>query len=332
MNGIQQRKLGTVVQKIAANGGTNLSGGLMHGIDVIMREPNAGRQRKLILVSDGLANQGITDPYAIGQMAEGAVNNAFSISTVGVGYDFNEILMTNIADQGAGQYYFLENPQAFAQVFEKELRSSRSVAASGLEIRVPLEKGLRLLHAGGYPVTAEDGHAVIRMGDLLSAQQRKIFLTFNVPTDKEQKLVIGPFKTRYVYTGCKHLIDSGQKITIACVRDQVAVMSSIDKVVWGEQVIQEDFNRLKGEVADAIRCGRKDKADELISEYEYQQRSLNSVVGSKRVIENLEGDVPNLRKSVEEAFAGSPSVAEQKQKEKAKALQYESYKVLRDKK
>ena len=41
--------------------------------------------------------------------------------------------MTSLADHGTGRYYFLEDPRAFAQVFEDEFQSARQVAASGLE-------------------------------------------------------------------------------------------------------------------------------------------------------------------------------------------------------
>jgi hypothetical protein len=42
--------------------------------------------------------------------------------------------MTLLADRGTGTYYFLENPIAFAKVFQKELTQTRQVAASGLEV------------------------------------------------------------------------------------------------------------------------------------------------------------------------------------------------------
>ena len=108
-----------MVREVVAGGGTNLGGGLQQGINVLARTMSNGNQHKMILISDGLANQGITDPSILWDMAGGAYENRFSISTVGVGYDFNEILMTGIADHGAGQYYFLENPNAFAKVFEQ---------------------------------------------------------------------------------------------------------------------------------------------------------------------------------------------------------------------
>ncbi|MBC2709658.1 MAG: VWA domain-containing protein [Desulfosarcina sp.] len=139
MDEANRRQLSAAVKQVYAGGGTNLGGGLGRGIDMLMHTPGGGRQRKVILISDGLANQGITDPTALGRMASAAVENRFSISTVGVGLDFNEMLMTAIADQGAGHYHFLEDPQVFAQVFEAEFQATRHVAAADVKIRIPLE-------------------------------------------------------------------------------------------------------------------------------------------------------------------------------------------------
>ena len=147
MTEANRRRLTATVAHVRAGGGTNLGGGLERGMNVLMHPPGDRRQRKVILISDGLANQGVTDPDALGRMASAAVENRFSISTVGVGLEFNEMLMTAIADQGAGHYTFLEDPQVFAQVFESEFQSTRHVAAADVIIRILLEPGVRLLSA-----------------------------------------------------------------------------------------------------------------------------------------------------------------------------------------
>jgi Ca-activated chloride channel homolog len=325
------------VRQVLAGGGTNLGGGLSEGIATLLQapvrvRPAQVRQRKLILISDGLANQGITDPVALGKMAANAAEHNFTVSTVGVGLDFNEILMTTIADHGAGRYYFLEDPQTFAQVFDKELMATRTVAASGLEIHIPQTDGVRLVNAGGYPITTQDNVAIIRPGDLLSGQQRTLYLTFQVPTDQERGFHLGPFQARFLDDGVVRKLTHDADLTLACIADQKAVMASIDKAGWGDQVIREDYSQLKEAVADAIRQGRKGQALTKIQEYEDRNRKVNAAVGSAKVAKNLNKDVNVLRQRVEETFAGAPAAIAEKQKQRAKALQYESYQMRRDKK
>jgi Ca-activated chloride channel homolog len=332
MDAAHRAQVKAAVREIYAGGGTNLGGGLQMGLETLMKAPAGGRQRKVILISDGLANQGVTDPDALGRMAGGAVEQNFTVSTVGVGYDFNEVLMTAIADHGAGRYYFLENPNAFARVFEKEFESTRNVAASGLEIRVPLEKGLHLVHAGGYPVQVKDGYVLVHPGDLLSGQQRKLFLTFKVPTDREGPVDLGAFDVSYRHNGTAYHLRGGENLSVACVADKKAVLSSIDQATWEDQVVQEDYNRLKEDVAASIRKGERDQALRQIQDYETGKRAINATVGSAKVTKNLDKDLTGLRQSVEETFTGSPAAVAEKKKEKSKALQYEGYRMRRDKK
>jgi Ca-activated chloride channel family protein len=331
-NSMNRQRLAEAVRGLFAGGGTNLGGGLKTGIETLVNEKAEGRQRKVILISDGLANHGITDPRALGLMASKALEYNFAISTVGVGLDFNEVLMTTIADHGSGQYYFLENPQAFAAVFKKEFQATRQVAASGLEIRIPLKDGIRLIHAAGYPIKKHGGSAVFHPGDLLSGQERKLFLTFQVPTTREKDFSLGNIQLTYKEDGREKTLTTDNALTIACVPDPKEVVASIDKKSWGRQVIQEDYNKLKELVADAIRKGQKDKALGQIVEYEKRNRALNADVKSSTVSENLDRDVQGLRKCVEETFAGPPAAVAGKQKAESKKLQFESYQNRRDKK
>ena len=331
MNAENRRQLLSAVSQIRAGGGTNLGAGLSRGIDMLMHTAGGDRQRKVILISDGLANQGVTAPEALGRMASAAVENRFSISTVGVGLDFNEVLMTAIADQGAGHYHFLEDPRVFARVFESELQTTRQVAAADVDIRIPLSSGVRLIDAGGYPVGHENGAAVIHPGNLLSGQSRTLYLTFQVPTGDERQIVLGRVRADYRHGNQSRTVQSAQPLTVACVADPAAVMASIKKDQWADQVVQEEFSRLKEEVAADIRNGDRDQAQARIHDYELRQATINTVVGSNKVAKNLSTDVHTLREQVDETFAGAPAAVAEKKKQAAKSLQYEGYRLRRDK-
>ena len=153
----------SAVRQLSPGGGTNLGAGLQAGIRMIARAERGGKPAKLILISDGLANRGIVDPNTLGRMAAEAVRSEFAVSTVGVGDEFNEFLMTTIADRGTGYYYYLDNPQAFAEVFQKEFYLARNTLATAVTVHVPLAPGVELLDASGYPLTrTKAGSSFIR--------------------------------------------------------------------------------------------------------------------------------------------------------------------------
>ena len=174
--------------------------------------------------------------------------------------------------------------------------------------------------------------ALIRPGNILSGQQRTIFLSYRVPTDLERTFSLGSIELHYQHDGNPEVAVAPEELTIACVQNQQEVLASIDETAWTEQVLKEDYSRLKENVAAAIRIGSKDEALQAIEEYEARTTTINSSVDSDKVSNNLEKDVQALRSSVQTTFAGSPAAVAEKKKQQAKSLQYESYQIRRDKK
>ncbi len=320
-----RKRLETIIRSIAAGGGTNLGAGLQEGIEVLLSSRINGNTRKVILISDGLANRGITDPTSLGNMAAISMEKTFAVSTVGVGSDFNEQLMTRIADRGAGNYYYLENPNLFAEVFQKEFNNTRAAVATSVEVRIPLTNGLSVVDGSGYPIQVKGNHAIVHPGNLLSGQSKKIFLTLRVPTHREQTFAIKGINAHYRYKDSSYTVNLDDAFQLACVKDQQEVYSSIDKSEWEEKVVKEDINRLREEVATDIKKGSKKGALRRIEEYFQAQRSVNAVVASPKVATSLEKDLGGLRDMVEDTFQGAPQEVEQKQKKNSKALQYEGY-------
>jgi Ca-activated chloride channel homolog len=191
---------------------------------------------------------------------------------------------------------------------------------------------VQLIHAGGYPIKVIGKSAIIHPGDMLSGQHRKLFLTFKVPTTEERHFDLAAFSLHFKNNGVAHSAVSNHDFKLACVADKTAVMASIDQDAWADQVVKEDYNQLKEEVATAIRNGQKDDALVRIQEYEARNRAVNANVKSATVSDNLEKDVLKLRESVEETFSGAPAAVAEKKKQHSKALQYESYQIRRDKK
>ena len=320
-----RRLMHSAINGIYSSGSTNLGEGLAAGIDMIAAAGRPGHPGRVILISDGLANRGVTEPAALGRMAAVAAGKEFAVSTVGVGADFNEFLMTQIADQGSGAYYYLDNPAAFAEMFQKEFLAVKSAAATGIAVSLVLPPGVRVVDASGYPVTVSGDTAVFYPGSLRSGQTRRIFLTLQVPTNEEALFPIGRVTARYQHNGQPHDVFMESAFTIACVGDEARVLSSIDRTRWEHKVLTDDYNRLKQEVAADIHAGNQDAALRRIDGYRKDQQALNTVVQSAEVKKNLEGDVKELEKRVEETFTGAPAAVLEKQKSSSKSMQYEGY-------
>ncbi len=317
------------LNRLAAGGSTNLGGGLQTGLDLMQAVRGSGRAGRVLLISDGLANRGVTAPMALAQLAGRAISGEFGVSTAGVGSEFNEQLMALIADHGAGNYYYLENANAFAEVFQKEFQTARNAVASKLAVRMTLTDGVQLVDAAGYPISQKGSQAVFYPGNLHSGQSRQLFLTFKVPTHEAVSRALGNLQVDFTSKDQDHQVQIPRNFQVACVKERRQVMSSIKKDAWEDKVLKNDYSRLKNEVAADIKSGRKEKALQRIRTYQQDQTAANASVGSAKVQQNLEVEVRELEAVVNDSFAGPAPEAAMKQKKAAKKLQYQGYKGQR---
>ena len=192
-----------------------------------------------------------------------------------------------------------------------------------------MHSDITLSDAAGYPINVQNGQAVFYPGNLRSGQTRKLYLTLKVPTNRQRTFDLDQIQIHFQHANQSYVTTLDESLTIACVNDQKKVYSSIDKTSWSEKVINEDFNRLRQEVAADIKSGKKQDALSKIEKYHNEQEAVNTVVGSASVADNLDRDLKELKTYVKDTFNGAPAAVRQKQKSNAKALQYEGYRGRR---
>src|SRR5512140_2455663 len=90
------------IETIEDDGGTCISCGLETGAAAVARSPAHGGLRRILLISDGQANEGLYDRDELAQLAANKAALGVSISTVGVGLDFDETTMRRLAEVGRG--------------------------------------------------------------------------------------------------------------------------------------------------------------------------------------------------------------------------------------
>jgi Ca-activated chloride channel homolog len=110
------------IRRIAARGMTNLHHGWLQGGIQVSQHLATDRINRILLLSDGLANEGETNPDAIASDVHGLAKRGVNTSTMGVGDDYNEDLMEAIACSGDGNYYYIENPEQLPTFFAAELQ------------------------------------------------------------------------------------------------------------------------------------------------------------------------------------------------------------------
>jgi len=175
-SGIHQR-----IDAIDTRGGTNLWGGTAKGYDLVGQQYHPGAVNRVLLISDGLANEGLTDPQQINRKVQGFKDaEGITLSTFGVGLDYNEVLMTEMAERGAGNYYFIESPAQMVSLFDRELNGMLKVAAQDAVLTVQLPRGVHIVHAHPFRWEEKNGTVTFRFRDLFSEETKGVLIKFRI--------------------------------------------------------------------------------------------------------------------------------------------------------
>ncbi len=123
--------------RIEPRGTTALHAAWAEGATQVAGNRIANGLNRVLLLSDGLANVGLTDPKAIAAEVHGRHEHGVSTTTLGVGDDYNEDLMQAMALAGDGNYYFVESAVQLPDLFQTELHGL--MATMGRDVRLHLE-------------------------------------------------------------------------------------------------------------------------------------------------------------------------------------------------
>jgi len=139
----------TTVEQIRPNGGTNLHAGMMLGFQEVERNFDARRNNRVILLTDGIANAGITDPARIAADALAYNRRGIYLSTIGLGLELNDALLSQLADQGQGGYSFVDSAQEMDRIFREHVAGLKQRVANEVNLTVIPADGVRLIGVTG---------------------------------------------------------------------------------------------------------------------------------------------------------------------------------------
>ena len=239
INAESRSQLTAVVNGIVDGGGTYLSGGFERARDEVLRTSTEGYINRVMLISDGQANEGITDLGRLNQMARAALNRGIHLTTMGVGLSFNETLMTAMAEHGGGHYYFIEDSSSMAAIFDKELKTLMTTVARKATVTMTLEPGVSLVEVYGYTFEQTGRTVTIRLPDIYGGQQRKIMCKLRIPANHEGKQQVAKVQLTFLDVETNRELASNTSSRVDITSDATRVARGTNKHVMAkaEQVI-----------------------------------------------------------------------------------------------
>jgi Ca-activated chloride channel family protein len=215
------------IDTIRDAGGTALWAGLDTGRREVLRHAREGYVSRVVLISDGLANVGISSQSGISALARQALNQGVHVTSMGVGADFDSNMMTSIAEHGGGHYYFIDDSAAMATIFSKELQTLLATVAKQAELHLAMAPGVELLEVYGYTFEQRGAAAVVKLPDIYGGLDRKVMLRLRVPAGAEGN--------RQLASVALHFIDAETgKPAVAETRALVAQVTDQKKIEGGQ--------------------------------------------------------------------------------------------------
>lgn len=328
----RREELNSIVNSIRTGGGTNMGEGLNSSLGLVA-DNRSERARKVLLLSDGHANQGIASSEELSRIASDFTRQDAVFSSVGMGLDFNELLLTRLADHGMGHYAYLEDLSGLGQILANDLSDTRNLYASGSHLEIKLGEGVSLMDAGGYPVSRVDASTVrIATGQLLANAEKHFVMTFSISNGDIGNFSLGDMDLNYKTQGQQfQTAMQKESLVIAVVEPQrrQEAVNSIDNDVYKQSWLKNNLGRMQKKLSQWVREGKKDRAEKAIYDYRAAVKAAEAESNVPLASTELDDKLNKMESRLEETFSGSRLDQEVKRKRAAKNIQMGAIKEQR---
>lgn len=312
-----------VIDGIVDGGGTNISGGLESALTELDRGRGGGAASRVVLMSDGNANQGLTDPRALGDIARRARERGITVSSLGVGLDFNEDVMTLLAESGGGAYHYVRDASEIAGALDKELDSLAALAARSVEVGLELAPGWSVREVYGYRTEMRGGRLAIPVGDMAAQTRRQIVVRLGVPARGAGALPALGATLAYTAASGGAAREFHADLGVTATLDGALLASGERREVVEsyESVLAASARRT---AASSFQAGNKGQAVDLLRRQVIDTRAKASSMSSA-VLESQARELENALMELDSADSTSDVGKDLVKREKARARQIFAY-------
>src|SRR5262245_30289837 len=193
-----RRTVRQLIQQIAPGGATNIHAGLMLGFEEARKNYRKDATNRVILLTDGIANRGETDPEKIAQDSLRFNDGGIDLSTIGVGLDLNKDLLSQLAKSGRGLFHFVEDAQDIEKVFVKEVQSLVSPVATEPNVEIDYDSDLGLAKLYGYEPQYRRNGVTLKLDNMNNGLTQVILLRFKLAENRPAFSRL-PVRVRFTY-------------------------------------------------------------------------------------------------------------------------------------
>ncbi len=307
------------IDRLEPRGSTNLCGGMQEGIEETGKYIREEKLNRVILLSDGLANQGVTDRSSIYRFARNARQSGVTISTIGLGLEYDEDLMQGIAENGSGRYYYVESPSQMESIFRQELSSLSSTLVQNINIQFRGSGCVKSVKVYGYDCATERGITSIPLSAFYAGESRSVLVKLKVTALSEGKKELGTLHYTWKETESGKIRKDTSAISVEVTSSKVKVASSENKPVLAEVTLIEAEDEHEKNVR-LFEQGQEELARQNMVALQSKLSQANSSLSDIRISKKMEA-VAMEEKDMDRA-AQAPEAKSSYVKQRKQALYY----------
>ena len=295
------------IDSIAELGGTNLSGAVETALAEVVPYRNQYRTSRLVLLSDGQANEGIADAAGLAGLARRVAGQGLTLSSIGVGLDFNENVMESLAEYGGGSYHFLNDPEQIASIFAGELKQAVATVATSTSLSIIPAPGVTVAEVYGYLAEAQGGTTSVHLPDFTSGQRRRVVARLLVPASSPGQIEVARVGLAFSDVTRNRAAGSVQvAVGAAVTNDSTVALSNRNRdvaAVAAHESALQSMRRASGFAQE----GRKDEAEAQVRSAQVVLQKAEADFGKNAEFDEDLGEANNLKGALD-APAGSEAI------------------------
>lgn len=165
------------IDAIEARGTTDMAGGFQAAFSQVVSHRDGVRLDRIVMLGDGVPN----DPTNIVPLAHSCASHAVPVTAIGLGLEYDELLMGQIAQVSGGRFSHVEDPERVAGLFRDEvLRMDRTVARNAI-LQLQPGPGVEVVEVVGQQTPGGSGGLQLQIGDLAMGEQKEIVVRMTTP-------------------------------------------------------------------------------------------------------------------------------------------------------
>ncbi len=317
-----KRRLKRFIAGIQEEGGTNIGAGLEAGRRQIELAQSDFKVNRLLLLSDGQPTVGITSARGLSSLVQRARERGVSVTSLGVGADFNEDLMQHLADVGGGSFGFISEGDGalMARIFEKDLTQAGTMVAQGVTLELVPGPGVVLHEVFGRPSAPSGAGLVVTLPDFSAGQAEKLVVRLSV-TAGQGAGTVGVADAKLAYRDVLNARAGAERLALSSLvtQDEGLARRSQDKdaVVFAARAQAAVNTRA---AADALAQGSVERARAALEKNKALFDDAAVVAGPQALKADYE------EQAQAEAMSSAPAASEPERKQRAKAMKVQAWK------